>query len=140
MSKKFEVTITETLKKKIVVVADSEEEAEEMACDAWYRGKVVLNSDDFTGEVECSAKQIPEHQTVLPKNPSIDELKLMFPIGTKIELIHMDDKQAPPPGTMGVVTSVDDIGTIHIGWQTGSSLGLVYGVDKFKVIEGCDVS
>lgn len=63
----------------------------------------------------------------------------MFPMGTKIELIHMDDKQAPPPGTKGVVTSVDDIGTIHISWQTGSNLGLVYGVDKFHIIEECDV-
>lgn len=136
---KYEVTITETLQKKIIVMADSEEEAEEMACDAWYRGEVVLKSDDFTGEVEYSAKQIPTHQTVLLKNPNVNELKLMFPIGTKIELIHMDDKQAPPPGTRGVVTAVDDIGTIHISWQTGSTLGLVYGVDKFKVIEGCDM-
>lgn len=136
---KYEVTITETLQKKIIVMADSEEEAEEMACDAWYRGDLVLDSDDFTGEVEYSVKQIPTHQTVLPKNPNVNELKLMFPMGTKIELIHMDDKQAPPPGTRGIVTSVDDLGTIHISWQTGSTLGLVYGVDKFKVIEGCDV-
>lgn len=58
---KFEVTIKETLRKKIIVIADSEEEAEKMAYDAWYSGKIVLNSDDFTGEIECSAKQIPMH-------------------------------------------------------------------------------
>ena len=32
-------------------------------------------------------------------------------------------------GDKGTVRFVDDIGTIHISWDCGSSLGAVYGVD-----------
>ena len=58
----------------------------------------------------------------------------MYPIGTKVELHHMDDPQAPPSGTVGEVIFVDDIGTIHVKWETGSSLGLIYVVDSFSRI------
>ena len=47
----------------------------------------------------------------------------------------MDDIQAPPTGTLGTVRYVDDIGTIHIKWDNGSSLGLVIGEDRFVVIQ-----
>lgn len=36
-------------------------------------------------------------------------------------------------GTMGIIDFVDDVGTIHVNWETGSTLGLVIGVDEFKV-------
>ena len=42
--------------------------------------------------------------------------------GTRVELIKMDDLQAPPCGTMGTVTYVDDIGTIHVLWDNGCGL------------------
>ena len=58
----------------------------------------------------------------------------MYPIGTKVELHHMDDPQAPPSGTVGEVIFVDDIGTIHVKWETGSSLGLIYVVDSYSRI------
>ena len=54
--------------------------------------------------------------------------------GTRVKLISMDDTQAPPNGTMGSVINVDDIGTIHVAWDNGSSLGLIPGVDMFVVI------
>mgnify|MGYP002150417403 FL=1 len=47
----------------------------------------------------------------------------------------MDDRQAPPRGTEGTVQFVDDAGTIHVQWDTGSSLGLVPGADEWEVIE-----
>ena len=51
----------------------------------------------------------------------------------------MDDPQAPPIGTKGTVTHVDDIGTIHVAWDNGSSLGVAYGVDFCrKTKEGDD--
>ena len=46
-----------------------------------------------------------------------------FKVNTYVELEKMDDTQAPPIGTKGLVKSVDDIGTVHIAWQNGSSLG-----------------
>ena len=64
----------------------------------------------------------------------IEQIKKKYPKGTKIELIKMNDIQAPPTGTKGIVEHVDDIGTIHMIWETGSTLGLVEGEDEFKII------
>ena len=38
------------------------------------------------------------------------------------------------PGARGTVKHVDDMGTIHVRWDCGSSLGVVYGEDSCKVI------
>lgn len=66
---------------------------------------------------------------------ALEKLRKMYPIGAKVELVKMDDAQAPPVGTMGVVEFIDDIGTIHVKWENASSLGVVYGEDLCKVIE-----
>jgi hypothetical protein len=39
------------------------------------------------------------------------------------------------PGCKGTVQYVDDMGTIHVDWDCGSSLGVVYGEDSCRVIE-----
>jgi len=49
----------------------------------------------------------------------------MYPAGTRVELVQMNDAQAPPPGTKGTVTGVDAVGTIHVRWDNGSTLGIV---------------
>ena len=46
----------------------------------------------------------------------------------------MDDVQAPPLGTKGTVVAVDDIGTIHVKWDNGSSLGIVLGEDLCRKV------
>lgn len=62
-------------------------------------------------------------------------VKVLYPKGTKIKLIKMNDKYAPPSGTIGTVDFVDDIGQIHVKWESGGSLALIIGEDDFKVIE-----
>ena len=62
----------------------------------------------------------------------IEELRKNYPKGTRVRLISMDDMQAPPSGCLGTVKFVDDIGTIHVSWDNGSSLGVVYGVDAIE--------
>ena len=62
------------------------------------------------------------------------ELRTTYPKGTRIELLKMDDFQAPPLGTKGTVIGVDDIGSILVHWDNGSSLNLIYGEDLFRVI------
>jgi hypothetical protein len=64
----------------------------------------------------------------------VDEYKMLYPKGTRVELIHMDDEQAVPSGTKGTVEFVDDMGTIHMKWDNGRGLGLVPDVDIFKKI------
>ena len=65
----------------------------------------------------------------------IEKLKKEYPKGTRIQLVSMDDCQAPPKGTKGTVVGVDDIGSILVNWDTGSSLNLIYEEDVFIKIE-----
>ena len=63
----------------------------------------------------------------------IKKLKDVYRKGMKVKLIKMNDAQAVPPGTEGTIVDVDDIGTIHVKWDTGSSLGPVEG-NRFEII------
>lgn len=66
----------------------------------------------------------------------IKEIRQKYPKGTRIMLNSMDDPHHPvPSGTLGTVETVDDIGTIHMKWDNGQSLGLIVGEDSFYVIE-----
>ena len=67
---------------------------------------------------------------LVPSDRIITELRERFPKGCRVELVRMDDPQAPPVGTKGTVTHVDDVGTIHVKWDNGSGLGVVYGEDE----------
>lgn len=58
----------------------------------------------------------------------------LHPVGTRVQLIHMRDGQRPPIGTTGTVTGTDDLGTILVKWDTGSSLGLIAGLDRWTII------
>ena len=65
----------------------------------------------------------------------VKRLKEMYPTGTRIQLDHMDDPFRPvASGTMGTVKFVDDAGTIHMTWDSGSSLGLCPDSDLFHII------
>ena len=66
---------------------------------------------------------------MIDKN-ALERLRWRFPAGSEVELQRMDDVQAPPPGTRGKVMFIDDDGTIHVAWNTGSTLGVVNGVDE----------
>ena len=64
----------------------------------------------------------------------INKLRQEYKPGTRVKLIQMDDVQAPPIGTFGTVRHVDDIGTIHVNWDNGCGLGIVYGQDCCTII------
>ena len=66
------------------------------------------------------------------RKETLEALRKEYPIGSRVELVRMDDVQAPPIGTKGMVKGVDDIGSIMVAWDTGSSLSVVYGVDAVK--------
>ena len=70
-------------------------------------------------------------------NKSIDELKLTYPSGTRVQVLSIgaDEPHPVPNGAFGFVSLVDDIGTIHVNWDNGSTLGLVYGVDLWETIK-----
>ena len=61
-------------------------------------------------------------------------LRQEYPSGARVKLLQMGDIQAPPIGTLGTVRAVDDIGTIHVDWDNGCGLGVVYGQDCCAII------
>ena len=66
----------------------------------------------------------------------LDSLRERFPQGARVELLRMDDSQAPPIGTRGTVRGVDDSGSVMVAWDGGGSLHVLYGVDECrKVVE-----
>ena len=69
-----------------------------------------------------------------PNKEQIEMLRKEYPAGTRVELLAMDDQQAPPVGTIGEVIAVDDIGQLVMKWQNGSGLNLIPGVDSFRKV------
>ena len=68
-----------------------------------------------------------------PSKSYLAQLRKQYPIGTKIQLISMRDEKYPIlPGTIGEVTHIDDMGSIHMKWQNGSSLALRTFLHKLK--------
>lgn len=68
-------------------------------------------------------------------NPKlIDMLRDKYKPGTRVELVQMEDQQAPPVGTKGTVFGVDALGSVMVKWDNGSTLSVVYGVDRCKII------
>ena len=64
----------------------------------------------------------------------IQNIKNKYKEGMIIELEKMYDLFAPPSGTNGIIRGVDDEGHILVNWDTGSSLNLIEGTDKFRII------
>ena len=65
---------------------------------------------------------------------NLSYLRKFYPVGARIRLIYMNDAYAVPAGTEGIIKFIDDAGTIHVAWDNGSTLGLIWGEDSFEVI------
>ena len=61
-------------------------------------------------------------------------LRERVPQGARVELVRMDDLQAPPIGTLGTVFGVDDSGSIMVRWDNGSGLHVIYGEDECRKV------
>ncbi len=67
-----------------------------------------------------------------PNKETIERIRRDYPAGTRVELVKMDDAQAPVSGTKGTVVGVDDTGSLLMHWDNGSGLNVVYGEDIVK--------
>ena len=65
-----------------------------------------------------------------PSREIVERIRKEFPSGTRVELLRMDDPQAPPIGTQGTVMGVDDIGSIN-----GSGLSVAFGEDLCRKVK-----
>lgn len=69
-----------------------------------------------------------------PSRNLVEALRKQYPRGTRVELVSMDDVQAPPVGTRGTVIGVDDTGSLMVNWDNGSGLNVIYGVDHVRIV------
>jgi hypothetical protein len=69
-----------------------------------------------------------------PDREQVEALRKEYPAGTRIELLEMDDPQAPPIGTQGTVLGVDDIGSLLVAWDNGSSLNAAWKIDRVRIL------
>lgn len=61
--------------------------------------------------------------------------KNTYPVGTQIVVWVMREEPRPvPAGTVGTVTLVDDMATIHCCFDDGRCLGVIPGVDSFRIL------
>ena len=70
----------------------------------------------------------------MPTRREVEQIKARYTKGLRIELIQMDDPQAPPAGTRGTIIAVDDVGDLVVAWDNGSGLNVVPGVDRVRII------
>ena len=67
---------------------------------------------------------------------TLERLRKEYPTGSRVELTKMNDPYRTDlvPGTRGTVQFVDDAGSIHVRWDIGSSLAVVFGEDACRVV------
>lgn len=77
-------------------------------------------------------------QKTTPKIPSVqgvETFRKLTPVGTRIQMVRMDDPYHPvPAGTRGSVRYIDDAGQYHIDWDNGQTLACIPGVDQFRLL------
>ena len=69
-----------------------------------------------------------------PSKTIVERIRREYPAGTRVELVQMDDPQAPPIGTKGTIIGVDDTGSLLMRWDNGSGLNVVYGEDIVRKV------
>lgn len=75
-----------------------------------------------------------------PSKEIVEQVRKEYPIGSRVELVRMDDVQAPPIGTKGTVKGVDDTASIMVAWDNGSGLNVVYGEDSCRRLDAVTVT
>lgn len=66
-------------------------------------------------------------------NLEVQELREKY-LGKRIKLIWMGDSHPVEPQTKGTVDHIDDIGTLHVKWDNGRTLGVIPNEDIFILI------
>ncbi|MDY6307869.1 MAG: DUF4314 domain-containing protein [Oribacterium sp.] len=69
-----------------------------------------------------------------PNKETVEQIRRMYPAGTRVELLAMDDPQAPSVGTKGTVLGVDDTGSLLMKWDNGSGLNVVWQQDRVRKV------
>ena len=69
-----------------------------------------------------------------PTSEKLEAYRKEYPIGCRVELVSMNDFQAPPKGTQGTVEGIDDAGNLLVQWDNGCGLNVILDIDKVRKI------
>jgi hypothetical protein len=59
----------------------------------------------------------------------------MAKVGMRIRMLSMNDEEHPvDQGLEGVITHIDGLGTIHVRWDDGRTLGVIPGLDEYQIL------
>ncbi|MBO7615005.1 MAG: DUF4314 domain-containing protein [Bacilli bacterium] len=103
--------------------------------------KDLLNMDVLDNKIVISKANpkptdVRREKILLYNEKKIKELREKYPQGMILECIEMNDPYSPvPTGVKGVVTLVDDVGSIHVSWENGQTLALLEDEDRFKIVK-----
>ena len=75
-----------------------------------------------------------------PSRGTAERVRKEYPAGCRVELVQMDDAEAPPVGTRGTVIGVDDTGSLLMKWDNGSGLNVIHGVDVVRKVKESEVA
>jgi len=70
-----------------------------------------------------------------PSREIAEQVRKKYPVGCRVELVRMDDVQAPPIGTKGTVIGMDDTASVMVKWDNGSGLNVIFGEDECRRID-----
>lgn len=68
------------------------------------------------------------------RRKNVEQIKQQYKTGTKLRLIKMEGEPQMKAGIIGTVDMVDDMGQIHMHWETGSCLALDTELDTFEIV------
>ena len=58
----------------------------------------------------------------------------MAKVGMRVRMLSMDDKLPVDEGMEGTIHNIDDLGTLHVKWDDGRSLGVIPGIDNYQLL------
>jgi len=71
---------------------------------------------------------------------ALEARRAKYKPGTRVELVRMEDPYTTlKPGDRGTVDLVDDIGSVAITWDIGSTLGAAYRADEIRLLTKAEI-
>lgn len=65
---------------------------------------------------------------------TLNRIKKIYYKGAKVQLVKMEDYQAPKVGAIGTVIKVDEYGSVKVLWDNGIILNVLNKIDKIRRI------
>lgn len=90
----------------------------------WARATAAERSEILSRTAEDIATGLGG-EVVRPGGPAMEHR--LHEVGDRVRLVRCDDPYTRlQPGELGTVRFIDDTGTVHVAWDSGSHLGMVF--------------